>query len=324
MIRPAVMGLLLLGLLFPGPSGASSLQGKRILWVESYHAGFPWTDGIARGVERILAGTGVELQVLHMDTKRHPSKSHAEAFARDALHVLREFDPDVVMASDDNAQRYFVAPFLKGGDLPVVASGINWDAGEYGYPAPNVTCMVEVNLLEQAKSMLRRFGQGDRFGYIAADSESERKNLKIYNARSFQGELQGLLVSRFEDFAGAFEEVQARSDMLIMGGNGGIDGWDDAAAQDFLKERTRIPTGSFDDYLAPYVIFTFAKDPEEQGEWMALTAVRVLDGESPASIPMVENRRVKLIVNLNLARAAGLILPVSLLKTATVIGKDEE
>lgn len=318
------MGLLLMVLMLPGLSGAASFQGKRILWVESYHEGFAWTDGIARGAQKILAGTGVELRVVHLDTKRNPSAQHAEASAREASHVLREFDPHVVMASDDNAQRYFVVPFLKGGDLPVVAAGINWDAGEYGYPAPNVTGMVEVNLLDQAKAMLRKFGQGDRFGYIAADSESERKNLRIYNARSFQGQLQGLLVSRFDDFLRAFDEVQTRSDMLIMGGNGGIEGWDDAEALEFLRERTRVPTGSFDEYLAPYVIFTFAKDPEEQGEWMALTALRVLDGESPASIPMVENSRVKLVVNLKLSRAAGLVLPVSLLKTATVIGTDKE
>lgn len=315
---------MMLVLALPSEGAAVSFQGKRILWVESYHQGFAWSDGIARGVEKILDGTGVELRVVHMDTKRHPSESHAEKSAGDALKVLREFDPDVVMASDDNAQRYLVAPHLRGTRIPVVGGAINWDAAEYGYPAPNMTCMVEVNLLEQAKSMLRAFGQGDRFGYIAADSESERKNVQIYNARSFQGKLQGLLVSRFEDFLHAFSEVQARSDMLIMGGNGGIAGWDDAEARKFLRGHTRVPTGSFDDYLAPYVIFTFAKDPEEQGEWMALTALRVLGGESPASIPMVENRRVRLIVNLRLARAAGLVLPVSLLKTATVIGKDEE
>ncbi len=325
MIRIArfLMSLMLV-LALPGEGAAASFQGKRILWVESYHEGFAWSDGIARGVEKILDGTGVELRVVHMDTKRHPSRSHAEKSADDALSVLREFAPDVVMASDDNAQRYLVAPHLRGTGIPVVGGAINWDAGEYGYPAPNMTCMVEVNLLEQAKSMLRAFGQGGRFGYIAADSESERKNVQIYNSRSFQGKLQGLLVSRFEDFPRAFSEAQARSDMLIMGGNGGIAGWDDAEARKFLHEHTRIPTGSFDDYLAPYVIFTFAKEPEEQGEWMALTALRVLDGESPANIPMVENRRVRLIVNLKLARAAGLVLPVSLLKTATVIGKDEE
>jgi hypothetical protein len=209
------------------------------------------------------------------------------------------------------------------GTRPWSTSGINWDATEYGYPAPNVTGMVEVNLLGQARIMLRKFAQGSRFGYVAADTESERKNLQIYNARDFQERLHGHLVSASRILP-TFEEVQAQSDMLIMGGNGGIEGWDDGKARNFLQNHTRIPTGSFDDYLAPYVIFTFAKDPEEQGEWMARTALRVLDGESPAAIPMAENKRVRLIVNLKLARAAGLVLPVSLLKTATIIGKEEE
>lgn len=326
MIRLGILlgSALLLALFFTGVAESGTNAGKRVLWVESYHEGFVWTDGVARGVEKVLAGSGVELRVVHMDTKRHATEFHAEDAALEALRIVREFDPHVVMASEDNAQRYFVIPYLKGGDVPVVASGINWDATEYGYPAPNVTGMVEVNLLGEAKSMLLKFGRGDRFGYIAADSESERKNLQIYNARNFQGGLQGRLVSRFEEFASAFEEVQANSDMLIMGGNGGIEGWDDDRALEFLQERTRVPTGSFDEYLAPFVIFTFAKDPEEQGEWMALTALKVLDGESPASIPMVENTRVKLIVNLGLARAAGFVLPISLLRTATIIGKESQ
>lgn len=62
--------------------------------------------------------------------------------------------------------------------------------------------------------------------------------------------------------------------------------------------------------------------PEEQGHWMAATALRILGGESPADIPLVENRKADLIVNLRLARAAGMVLPVSVLKTATVIGRD--
>ena len=323
LLRILPQALLILALFF-GVAEAGSYTGKRVLWVESYHEGFVWSDGVARGVERILADTGVDLRVVRMDTKRNPSARHAELAGAEALRVFKEFAPHVVMASEDNAQRYFVVPYLKGGDMPVVASGINWDASEYGYPAPNVTCMVEVNFLGQARGMLRKFAQGGRFGYVAADSESERKNLEIYNARDFQGRLQGHLVSRFGDFLTVFERVQTQSDMLIMGGNGGIEGWDDEAARNFLQNHTRIPTGSFDDYLAPYVIFTFAKDPEEQGEWMARTALRVLDGESPAAIPMAENRRVKLIVNLKLARAAGLVLPVSLLKTATIIGREEQ
>ena len=321
-MRTAVVILILL--LTCGAALAGSYAGKRILWVESYHEGFAWSDGVTRGVEKVLSGCGADVRVLRMDTKRNPSPLFAESSAREAMRVCEEFRPDVVMASEDNAQRYFVVPYLKGGTTPVVACGINWDASEYGYPAPNVTAMVEVNLLGEARTMLRKFARGDRTGYIAANTESERKNLKIYNARDFQGALQERLVSRFDEFRAAFEDVQARSDMIIMGGNGGIEGWEDAAAKEFLLQNTHIPTGGFDDYLAPFVIFTFAKDPEEQGEWMAATALRVLDGTSPAEIPMVENRRVRLVVNLELARAAGIVLPVSILKTATVIGRDGE
>lgn len=323
MKRVAVFSVAAMVIALWGSAWAGSYEGRRILWVESYHEGFAWSDGVARGVAKILDGSGAQLKVVRMDTKRNASPDHARKAAEEAMQVVREFGPEVVMASEDNAQRYFVVPFLKGGDIPVVASGINWDASEYGYPAPNVTGMVEVNLLGEARSVLRKFARGDRTGFVAADTESERKNLEIYNARDFKGSLDGFLVSRFAEFGAAFEEVQARSDMLIMGGNGGIEGWDDAAAREFLLGHTRVPTGSFDDYLAPYVIFTFAKDPEEQGEWMAAAALRVLDGESPAAIPMVENRRVRLIVNLKLARAAGIVLPVSILKTATIIGRDE-
>jgi hypothetical protein len=322
MARVTVFCVTAVAVLLWGPAWAGPYEGRRILWVDSYHEGFAWSDGVARGVWAILGGSGAQVKVVRMDTKRNPSPEHARKAAEEAMQAVREFAPDVVMASEDNAQRYFVVPFLKGGDVPVVACGINWDASEYGYPAPNVTGMVEVNLLAEARRMLRRFAAGERTGYIAADSESERKNLEIYNSRDFRGSLRGRLVSRFADFGPAFEEVQSRSDMLIMGGNGGMEGWDDIAAREFLLGSTRIPTGSFDDYLSPYVVFTFAKEPEEQGEWMAQTALRVLDGESPGAIPMVENRRVRLIVNLKLARAAGIVLPVSILKTATIIGKD--
>ncbi len=313
--------ILLAALLLAGPVWAGQYAGKRILWVESYHEGFVWSDGIAQGVDAVLAGSGADLRVVRLDTKRHPLPQEAEAAAAEAFAVLQDFAPHVVMASDDNAQRYFVVPYLKGGQVPVVASGINWDASEYGYPAPNVTGMIEVNLLGEALSMLRRFASGGRIGYVAADTESERKNVEIYNARDFQGNLESHLVSRFEDFGPTFEKVQDRSDMIIMGGNGGIENWSDARARAFLLAHTHVPTGSFDEYLAPLVIFSFAKEPEEQGEWMAATALRILDGASPAEIPMVENKRVRLIVNLELAHAAGLVLPVPLLKTATVIGR---
>jgi len=304
------------------PARTQPYAGKRILWVDSYAPGFAWTDGIVRGVASVLDGTGAELRIVHMDTKSNDAPEFARRAGERARAELEAFRPHVVMASDDNAQRHFVVPFLLGGELPVVFCGVNWDATHYGYPAPNVTGMVEVSLLHEALKVMRPFAKGPRVAFIAADTESERSSLDIYRARGLAQGWAPFFVRRFEDFAPTFLRAQDQADMILLGGNGGIAGWDDAQARAFLAEHTAVPTGSFDAYLAPYSVFTFSKRPEEQGQWMAATALRVLDGEHPADIPLVENHQVDLLVNLALAQAGGLVLPLSLLRTATIVGQD--
>ena len=324
--RALAAALALLAAVLPAATPAAARDqpyaGKRILWVDSYAPGFAWTDGIVRGVREVLDGTGVTLHVVHMDTKRDTSPEFARQAGLRAKTEMDALGPHVVMASDDNAQRHFVVPFLRGGRTPVVFCGVNWDASPYGYPAPNVTGMVEVGLLREALDVMRPFARGPRVAVIAADTVSERSNLEVYAARGLARGWATFLLHDFAEFPAAFRQAQEQADMILLGGNGGIANWDDARAREFLAAHTAVPTGSLDAYLAPYSVFTFSKVPEEQGRWMAATALRLLDGESPADIPMTENRRVNLIVNLELARAAGLVLPLSLLRTATVLGRD--
>lgn len=306
----------------PATARDQPYAGKRILWVDSYAPGFAWTDGILRGVRGVLADTGATVRIVHMDTKSDPSPEFAHRAGLRAKAELDAFRPHVVMASDDNAQRHFVVPFLRGGATPVVFCGVNWDASAYGYPASNVTGMVEVGLLREALELMRPFARGPRVAIIAADTESEHVNLDTYRARGLARGWTPFFLRTFDEFPAAFLRAQERADMVILGGNGGIAGWDDARAREFLAAHTAVPTGSLDAYLAPYSVFTFSKVPEEQGRWMAATALRLLDGEPPAAIPLAENRQVDLIVNLRLARAAGLVLPLALLRTATLIGQD--
>jgi hypothetical protein len=109
-----ILRALLILAMFYGVAEAGSYTAKRILWVESYHDGFAWSDGVARGVAKILADTGVDLRVVRMDTKRNPSERHAEAAAAGGSACFQGIQPHVVMASEDNAQRYFVVPVSEG------------------------------------------------------------------------------------------------------------------------------------------------------------------------------------------------------------------
>ncbi|MCX9009588.1 MAG: hypothetical protein OIN66_00560, partial [Candidatus Methanoperedens sp.] len=102
-------------------------EGKKILYIDSYHAGYEWSDGETRGIEKILNDTGVELKILRMDTKRNDSDAFGKQAGLKAKSVIEEFKPDVVIASDDPAFKYVIMPYYRDATLPFVFCGINWD-----------------------------------------------------------------------------------------------------------------------------------------------------------------------------------------------------
>ncbi len=322
--------LLLLGWLCCGPGLAatddgrapSRYRGKKILWIDSYHAGYEWSQGLERGIRGALAGSGAELKVWRMDTKRHSDEEYGRLAGQRARAVVARYRPDLVIASDDNAQRYLVVPYLKDTDLPVVFCGVNRDPGHYGYPCRNVTGMAEVELVEGLVRHLSRYARGDRIGVLGGDVHTTRIVTDQYNQQLFDGRLKRYLVRSFAEFKRAFLLAQQEVDVLLVRNNAGINDWDAAAAEAFLLENVVVPTGSVLPWMKPYNVLTMAKVPEEQGEYAAATALRIFAGARPEEVPVVSNRMAQLVVNLKMAKAAGIVLPVSLLQTAEVIGQE--
>ncbi|MGB1288378.1 MAG: ABC transporter substrate-binding protein, partial [Aggregatilineales bacterium] len=207
-----------------------NFEGKKVLLIDSYHAGYEWSDGTEAGLRSILDNTGIELRVIYMDTKRNTEIEFRENAALEARAEIEAFAPDVVIVAEDNAQEYLVVPYLLGIDLPVVFTGVNWDASTYGYPATNVTGIVEVELVQQLIEHLQQYTQGDKIGYLAVTSSTEVKAVEIYQERFFNGELQVHFVETFEEYKTAFVALQDEVDILFLGNNAGIDYWDEEAA----------------------------------------------------------------------------------------------
>ena len=301
---------------------AAPWQGKKILWVNSYHEGYSWGDGIGRGIRKILAGSGADLKVWYMGTLRNRSEAYGQKAGRLANRVVEEYRPDVLIASDDNAQRFLVEPYLKGSNLPVIFCGVNREPAEYGYPASNVTGMHEVDFVGDLVRQMRAFAGGDRLGMIACKRETDKIIAEAYNHYVFDGRLKVYLVETLAEFKESFLRAQQEVDILCLPNNAGIEGWEDEIAEKFILEHTRIPTGGLNPWMKPFVIFNLAKIPEEQGEYAAATALRILAGESPEDIPVTQNRHAALTVNLKMAQATGIVIPVPLLKTAEIIGQE--
>lgn len=307
-------------LLLGGLAGAESK--KKVLFIDSYHAGYAWSDGITEGVKKGL-GDKFDLKIVRMDTKNNPGEDFKKQAGEKVKQEIEAFKPDVVIAADDNAAKYVIVPYFKGKDLPFVFCGINWDASAYGFPTKNVTGMLEVSVIQPLVATMSKFAKGKRMGFLGADNETDRKEAAMISKKLNQ-ELTTKFVKTFDEWKTAFNQLQDQADMLLIINNAGITGWNDAEAKNFVLANAKIPTGTTHDFVAPFVLVGYTKLADEQGEWAAGAAIQIMAGKSPMDIPVAENKKGQLFVNMPLAQKMGVNFPLEMLKAATVIKADKQ
>jgi ABC-type uncharacterized transport system substrate-binding protein len=297
---------------------AQDVGGKKVLYIDSYHQGYPWSDGVTAGIQTTIEPTGAVLEIVRMDTKRNNSDAFKKQAAEKVVAKIEEMKPDVVIASDDNAANFVISKHYKESETPFVFCGVNWDASAYGFPCSNVTGMIEVAPAKQLVGYLSKHADGNKVGYLAADNETERKEA-AHIKKKFGIDIQESFVTAFDDWKASFAAMQTSVDMLILGVYSGIEGWDDAEANSFVAAETAIPAGAMYDYMGELALLALTKKPYEQGEYAALTALRILKGTKPADIPVAMNKQSDVIVNMKLANKLGVTFDVALLKMAKVI-----
>jgi ABC-type uncharacterized transport system substrate-binding protein len=253
-----------------------------------------------------------------MDTKRYKTPQEIEQKARDAKALIDTWQPDVVIAADDNAAKYVVMPFFKDHHIPFVFCGINWTVEEYGLPYRNATGMVEVApiepLFDKAQALVPH---PRRAFYLGANTETERKNLqRIQEEAERRGiQLEAPLVETTAAWLAAFRTAQ-HYDFIVLGSKEGINDWDDARVREGVKAMSQRLSLTNHDWMMPYAMLGLTKVPEEQGEWAAQTALHILAGTPPATIPIVPNRKWDIWANTDLLATAGIRLSTQLLQKA--------
>jgi len=160
------------------PQLVAAAPQKRCLYINAYHDGYAWSDGIRKALFEELHGVCTVREEL-LDSKLHPEPEFLKQRARAIMQVVRDWKPDIVIASDDNSIRWVVQPWLRNSGLPVVFCGLNWSMDEYELPYANTTGMIEVApirpLFRQVKRIVR---PATHALYIDTDNLTGRKDLE--------------------------------------------------------------------------------------------------------------------------------------------------
>lgn len=217
-----------------------------------------------------------------------------------------------------SAKRVLYIDSYKDASLPFVFCGVNYNADDYGFPYSNVTGMIELPPAVKLIYSLKYFRRIVTVGYLAADTLKERKD-GFYTNQDVREEFVERYVKTFDEWKRAFNELQYKVDVLIIGNNGGISDWDKAEAERFAVQNTRIPTGCLLDWIAPLAFLGATRSAEEQGRYAATTALSILDGTPPSSIPIVGNVEANIIINMKIAKKLGIKVPQSFMKIAKQI-----
>lgn len=308
---------MVLGTLFIG----TSLAAGNVLVVHSYHPGYQWADQINKAIVKELVVTGVKYQTVFMDTKRHGSEKFIKQAAQKVKRLIATYRPTVVIAVDDNAQTYVVADYVNNSETQFVFCGVNSEAAKYGYPASNVTGILERLYPDQTLRMLKAIMPKIKQVAVVSDDSPTTDSILPRFKKKVQ---DGKVAIPIREYAQPATFSQWQRTIIRLDQDGGIDalliplyhtvkkdGTDQSMApidvmRWTLSHTTKPVVGLWPFSVEDGAFFAVTVDPREHGRVAARMAIDIIGGKTAADIPMVVNQEGFVSVNLKNASNAEL------------------
>ncbi|MCK4650005.1 hypothetical protein KAT36_02125 [Candidatus Pacearchaeota archaeon] len=332
------IGLLIVGLLigsyfaFRSPWKFREDRPIRILWLNSYHEDMEGVIGQIQGFKASLEDNSIsyEIKAVHMDTKQEMSEEERQEVARESIKIIEKWKPDIIYASDDNAQKYVGVHYLNN-KIPWVFSGMNGNPEDYGYSnSINMAGVLERELVNKTFELLQNVYLVKKIGIIGDDSFSvslarERVRPDIENIENI--EIIGwYFPSFFEDYKEKIKEYNEKAEAILIFATHTIkyENREIVPVREVMKwtvQNSQIPEFSFWDFMADNgVLFSVQVSFYNQGYRAGELAKKILiDGERPIDLSIVSSTKEDVIVNLARANMLGLKIKSSILVNSEVI-----
>lgn len=305
------------------------LTQPRILVLHSYDPDYAWARDIDIGLKRVFDGNlRYKVQWHYMDTKKHPDKDFKERAGKLALHEIETYRPDLIIAVDDDAQKYAVKNYANDPRISIVFAGINGpDVKPYGYDkANNVTGIYErkpLNSLRSALSELRyKNGRpvGKRIAFIGDRSDSVKEDSKEIESMDWSPfvRVDMKMVGTFDEWKSAVNEASSKADVIILANFQNIAREPRGKVfvpppevMEWTETNSKIPVIGMGGYMVEDGgMLAIGASGFEQGDVIAHMAIRILDkGVRARDIPQVMPRQYLVYMRQAGMEKRGLTMP---------------
>ena len=270
-------------------AAALNLKKPRILVLHSYATNFSWVRDIDAGVRRALAGKYCRVRWFCMDTKRNPGTAYGAWIGEEARDFIEQWDPDVVIAFDDNAQFYACRELVNDPATRIVYGGVNADPALYGYDQADNVCGVleRLPLAGLKEVLLEMFPHRQRILHLSDDSETSayvHEEVSQFPWAPFH--LVGSrLCHTWDAWQNAVRAAQVECDILLITHYHTIrvSATDDTRVSPeqvlrWTEQNSRVPSvGTFGFFVEDGGMMAIAVSGQEQGERAAALAVQLIE-----------------------------------------------
>ncbi len=314
------LNTILVLLLFLVPIHVLQAEGKKCLYVSSFHPDHPSSKRIEAELKRQLRNS-CKFEEHYLDGKRSREVSAIRMQALLAKQKVDSWKPDVVIVSDNIASKYLLAEHFGSSKIPFVFCGANPAVESLKQPHPNATGMIELPPIQPVFDLARKTVIPLKKGaYLGADTEAERTHLLRYQetGKKYDVTVDGFFATTGKGWIENLKAAQAY-DFIVLGSREGIDRWEPTTMIFASQKYSTKLTLTNNQWMMLYALIGFTKIPEEQGAWAGRVAKEILNGASPKDIPLTSNRKFAVFINPSFKKTIPVEIPKDLEMSAEYI-----
>lgn len=323
-------------------------KAKRILAIHSYNKDFDWVVKLDRGFTDALSESGYvlgkdyNLETFYMDTKvTYTKPEEIQARGIQAEQAIKDYRPDLVFITDDNALAYVAIPYIvsRQNNAPdFVFAGINSDPARFTTvidnlqkPGKNITGALERMPILQGLGLAKRlFPEVKRAVIFADKSESSDfalREIRLLLERNKTGiEVKKIIqADSFEEWKKEILEAQGADDLIVVvtyhqlrDENGNV--VPAAEVVQWTTENNRLPElGTLQFHAEDGFLMSIGVSGYHSGQYAGELAARIFSGEKAGDIPIIDPERAAIYLNLSRAKQLNIQIPIDILGLATKI-----